>query len=334
MKKCYIKVSKGILSAMLAVVFLSAVCLVYSYNMLGVPTVTGASGYSGVPRSLKSKMEEGFGWNIMDKNGYNNDEAYDHVDVLIMGGSHIEALQMNRSENVTNKLDKLLPDYHVYNVGTSGHTVESCANYFDSACSYFNSQYVVIDLNNLCLDEEGMTSVVRQTYLEPELLSQKSTLARVVRNYIPASGEILLQLQNWVNLAATENVDKGVEQSVYDDPEYIECLRNFLSYMGDIAKEHGTQLILLYHPMNYNVDGNGNLTFEDETDEWEIFQSFCEENGIVAVSTKDEYIRMFNENHVVPNGFSNTKLGSGHINKYGHTAMANVLYETIKNLEE
>ena len=52
------------------------------------------------------------------------------------------------------------------------------------------------------------------------------------------------------------------------------------------------------------------------------------------MSTKDEYIRMYKEDHVVPNGFSNTRLGLGHINKYGHTAMANVLYETIKDLED
>ena len=74
-----------------------------------------------------------------------------------MGGSHIEALQMNRSENVTHKLD-----------------------------------------------EDNMNSVISGTYQGPELLSQKSNLASLVRNYIPASGQLILQLQNWEKMVVFE----------------------------------------------------------------------------------------------------------------------------------
>lgn len=149
----------------------------------------------------------------MDANGYNNDEAYDDVDVLIMGG--------------------------------------------------------------------------------------------VVRDNIPASASLIGQLKNWISKDSTD-VTTDDEKSTYNDPAYIETLKNFLYYVGDIAKDHDTQLILLYHPMNYNVDETGQLIFQDETHEWEIFQKLCEENDIVLVSTKDEYIRMYKEEHVVPNGFFNT----------------------------
>lgn len=76
----------------MAIALLSVVCIIYSYNMLSNPTPKGASGYSGSPGSLKSIMDEGVGWNLMDANGYNDDKAYDDVDVLIMGASNIEAL--------------------------------------------------------------------------------------------------------------------------------------------------------------------------------------------------------------------------------------------------
>lgn len=204
-----------------------------------------------------------------------------------MGGSHIEALQMNRSENVTHKLD-----------------------------------------------EDNMNSVISGTYQGPELLSQKSSLASLVRDYIPASGQVIIQLRNWKSIDLDDNAGTEEQNSLYDDPVYIESLKTFLNYIGHITKEHDTQLILLYHPKNYDVDETGQLVFLDETYEWEIFQELCEENEIVLVSTKDEHIRMYSEDYVVPNGFSNTRLGSGHINKYGHTAMANVLYETIKDLED
>lgn len=333
LKKIVLQLQRIILSTIFSIVLLSAVCLVYGYNRTGVPSTIGASSYACEPKSLSSKMNEGFGWNVMDANGYNNDEAYDEVDVLIMGGSHIEAFQLERSENVTYKLDEMLPQYHVYNVGTSGHSMEICVNYLDNACAYFEPKYVAIDLNSLELDAYIMESVMSGIYSYPELRTQRSPLARVVRDNIPVSATFIGQLRNWKNINSTD-VTTTYEESLYDDPTYIEILKNFLAYVGNIIKNHDIKLILLYHPMNYDVDGNGNLTFEDETNEWETFQSLCKENNIVAVSTKDEYIRMFHEQHVAPNGFSNTKLGEGHINKYGHTAMANVLYETIENLEE
>ena len=41
----------------------------------------------------------------------------------------------------------------------------------------------------------------------------------------------------------------------------------------------------------------------------------------------------YNENHV-PHGFPTGKLGSGHLNKYGHYAVADELYNEIIKLEE
>ena len=262
MKESLVQICKIIFSGILAITLLSVVCLVYNYNMLGIPTATGASAYSSVPGSLKSEMDEGFGWNVMDANGYNNDEVYDDVDVLIMGGSHIEALQMNRPENVTHKLDERLPNYHVYNVGTSGHSTENCAYYLDNACGYFSPRYVVIDLNSLELDEDNMNSVISGTYQGPELLSQKSSLASLVRDYIPASGQVILQLQNWKNIGCFREDDTERENgySLYHDSAYMEVMSDFLSYIGDIAKEHDTQLILLYHPANYDVSETGGET--------------------------------------------------------------------------
>ena len=331
--KNILQICKILISGIISIALLSVVCLVYSYNRTGVSTEIGASSYTCEPGSLTSKMDEGFGWNVMDANGYNNDEAYDDVDVLIMGGSHIEAFQLERSENVTHKLDVMLPQYHVYNVGTSGHSMEICANYLDNACAYFEPKYVIIDLNSLELDENIMESVMLGIYSYPELRTQRSTLARVVRDNIPVSATLIGQFRNWKSKDSTD-VKTDDEKYLYDDSAYIETLKNFLHYVGDIAKNHDAKLILLYHPMNYDVDETGQLVFEDETYEWEILQTLCEENGIVLVSTKDEYIRMYNEDYVVPNGFVNTRLGSGHLNKYGHTAMANVLYETIKGLED
>lgn len=85
----------------------------------------------------------------------------------------------------------MLPNYHVYNVGTAGHSLEICANYFDNACRYFSPKYSIIELGQLGLSKSSMEAVISGTYKDPELLSQKSSLARMIRNCIPASGKLI-----------------------------------------------------------------------------------------------------------------------------------------------
>ena len=38
----------------------------------------------------------------------------------------------------------------------------------------------------------------------------------------------------------------------------------------------------------------------------------------------------FFENHILPHGFSNTSVGSGHLNKEGHAMVAEAIYHRIK----
>ena len=85
--------------------------------------------------------------------------------------------------------------------------------------------------------------------------------------------------------------------------------------------------------MDYHLSEEGNLIFDDSTAAYKRFQKDCSKQGIITASTKKFNMEMYAGDHVLPNGFVNTSLGSGHFNKYGHEAMADVLAETITELE-
>ena len=92
-------------------------------------------------------------------------------------------------------------------------------------------------------------------------------------------------------------------------------------------------MIFLYHPSNYSVNSKGILQYEDESEALSILQTSCDNHNITLVNTKEENIRMYEEQRVLPNGFVNTSLGEGHLNRYGHEAAAKVLADTIMELE-
>ena len=59
-----------------------------------------------------------------------------------------------------------------------------------------------------------MNSVISGTYQGPELLSQKSSLASLVRDYIPASGQVIIQLRNWKSIDLDDNAGTEEQNSL------------------------------------------------------------------------------------------------------------------------
>ncbi len=74
------------------------------------------------PNQFCSNMEEGFAWFYFDKNGFNNSYLIkkDKIDILLIGSSHLEAIQMKTKENIGYLLNNLLPHYYLYKIGITG----------------------------------------------------------------------------------------------------------------------------------------------------------------------------------------------------------------------
>ena len=96
----------------------------------------------------------------------------------------------------------------------------------------------------------------------------------------------------------------------------------------------GTRLIILYPPSDYEVNEDGTLHFDNDPEYDQLFEKVCSDHDIIFVNMKDEFVRMYTEDHVLPHGFVNTVYGEGHLNRYGHEACAKVLAETIYSIEK
>lgn len=326
--KIFLKIVHVSLSGLIAIIICSIFCFAYEYNMLRLAAPSGATDHIEVPNSLVSNMHEGFAWNIMDDNGYNNVKVPDSIDILIMGGSQIEALQIPSKESVTYLLDQRLENYSVYNIGQSGHDIYICVNYLENACKYFTpSKYVVIDTKNVLLDEESMQQILCGEHVKPYLQSDNKILS-FIRDYLPATASMVLQLQEWYGRSHTYE-EAHIKDKNLDD-KYECAVNDFLTYASDIARKYGVRLIILYHPFDYSLDEKGNMIFADDSKELSVFQKVCDKQGIMLVNSKNEFMDMYDKWKVLPNGFANTLPGTAHFNKYGHKALANVLENAIE----
>lgn len=155
-----LKLFKVLLSGCLAIALLSIFCFGYSYNMIHLEEESGATDCISVPGSYVAEMEEGIAWNKIDAYGNNNKRTYDLVDILMMGGSNIEAIHLSKKDNVTYLLDEDLKDYNVYSIGQSGHDIYTCVQNLENACEKYTPKYVVMDISKEKLDIESMKMVL------------------------------------------------------------------------------------------------------------------------------------------------------------------------------
>ena len=71
------------------------------------------------------------------------------------------------------------------------------------------------------------------------------------------------------------------------------------------------------------------MMLENDTDFVKKFATYCEQSGVYFVDMSKTFFVEYIENHILPYGFSNTSVGTGHLNKHGHRMIAEKLYEII-----
>lgn len=149
-----------IAASLIAVFILSMVSMLYKHTSSHVSPIAKETYFRWEDGSFTSTMEEGFAWINMDENGYNNLKCFDSIDVLLMGSSHMEAVQISTEENVASRLNELLP-YNTYNIGISSHSFTHCVNNLKSAIEVFKPQkYIVIETSSISPEFDAMNDVI------------------------------------------------------------------------------------------------------------------------------------------------------------------------------
>ena len=105
-----------------------------------------------------------------------------------------------------------------------------------------------------------------------------------------------------------------------------------LEKLSGIARENGFPLVILYHN---NISVQNKTAFRnDDAQQVEIFRDACQQNGILFVDVTNRFIDHFKNTYELPYGFSNTTMGTGHLNVLGHRIIAEELYGHIAYLTE
>ena len=342
------QLGKMVGAAIVAVIILSLIISVYSTSPLRVENPQGNTDYVWKPDSLWMNMSEGISFGKMDGKGFNNLEVIEDPDIILLGSSHIESKNVNQHENTAYYLSERVEGrYSAYNMGISGHTIYKVCQYLPKTLSLYQGhvpKYVVIETDDIALTQTGVDEVMNHTVEKTPVYDtglvatlQKIPAFRLFYHQLDSGmKEMLLpelskskREQNQTGAAEQSDRDSTTAnaETVRSQPQYDQLM----SYLGDLQEQYHTKIIIMFHPFEkFNDDGSISFINNKTSD---MFATSAEKHGISFLDMAERFEKMYIEDHRVPHGFITGEISSGHLNKYGHEAIADGIYDTITGLE-
>lgn len=318
---------------MIALVILSAFTIVYEYRGIRVSNESGATDFKFRSGDLKSTMVEGFAWFKEDADGFNNMYflGQNSPDILLMGSSHMEARQIFPEENVCGLLNKMQGDFSTYNIGMSGHSIYRCIDNIQDAVDFYKpNKFIIIETDKVNLDIEEMNQVLSGSTQEVPFYNA-GFINQLQK--IPAIKLLYTSFVDWLSQDKESDAPEDREEDIrhFNQTDYSCILEQFLGKAKLAAGE--TDIIIFYHPSQI-LEQDGSIVYETDQTFLNIFMDSCQKNGITFVDVTERFKFLYEEEKRLAYGFSNTGVGEGHLNKYGHKAIAEQLSEVIDEMEE
>lgn len=333
--KYFIKLA---ISGILALIILSAFCLIYFNPPMTIPQPEEYSNSKSIPDRFWINMREGFAYGRTNAEGYNDAAATDTSAPLLafVGSSHTVAIQIQQEESFAQLTENMLRedgnpanDIECINVASGGQAFNSSISNLEYlAKSFDNLKYVVIETSFLSYSEEQLAKMVNGDYhVSP---SGKNVIYEAAQS-IPYLRLLANQYRSYIDNAA--NAPAAAPTVEPDYASYERGFRIAAEKMASIADEYGFELIILHHS-NPSMNSELNMESGHSPQFLDIHKRCCEDNGIRFVDVCEMFARHYNESYEYAYGFANTKPNTGHLNVTGHRIIAQALYEEIMRIVE
>lgn len=332
---------KIVAAGIVSIAIISFLLCFYSITPVHIDNPRGNTDYVWPANSIWVKLTEGIAFGKYDADGYNNKAVIDNPDIIFLGSSHIEATEVMQNENAPYLLSKKLEGkYSVYNMGISGHHFYRVCQYLPANLKLYDvaPKAVIVETDTLTVTKDIVDQIITASI---ERMSSPSGGVVGFLQRIPFFRTAYHQVEEGLlDMFMPSNGDeksyggaevktlKGESQTEVDVKAYEELF----TFFRNLEEQYGTQIIILYQPYG-KLNKDGSITYERDKN-GDVFKSYSEEYGITLLDMTKKYEEMYYEEHHVAHGFCTGKLATGHLNRYGHAAMADELYNVVLKLEE
>lgn len=293
-----------------------------------------------LPDSIGVYGLEGYCIANIDDNGYvNRDLPRSSSYYVVAGASHTEGLFLPLKLRYSDRLNDMLSPNNelcIYNIGRSGNFFSIVLQHLDGILGEFpDAKGIIIETDTLAYDTKALYDSQAQVGFDPSqtapgmysMLNSRQRLTMKVKQYLPLIRELHKQYLTYRKMSE-ENAPSDILDPDFWAREYSGGYADALdSLMAFIRNRTDKQIIILYHPA-VSIEPDGSMKLMSNGAE-PYYKEICAKYDIDFVDMSDAYMKAFKEDHIVPYGFANTTMGTGHTNREAHRMMAEELYKVI-----
>lgn len=277
--------------------------------------------------------DEGYGNISIDENGFNNQVGFDIAEarLVCIGSSQTEAQHVKSDENYVSLINQAYPDARAYNIGISASTFSSTFVRMTPLKEKFPvAEAFIFEINALPPSLENLRQM--EQILVADRIEEKDISWKNGNVILKAVGTIPLCRLLWRQYDHhRKNANaKPPENTALDTDAYEYYLRRVLSLGKE--KAGNTRLIIFSLPKT-NLAKDGAVEIAQDLGKNEIFKKVCADLDIAYVDMASPFKAAYAEEHVLPYGFLNSPIGTGHLNIYGHRIIADTLAKVLRNGE-
>lgn len=319
---------KIIVSGLLAFVVLNVIMFFYYNVPIHKANNNGSTDYTWESNSLYVRADEGIGFGMTNNEGYMNVNDYDgNIDILLVGSSHMEDQNIPLSKNISTLLNKYIDKYETYNIGISGHSFKVIVNNLDDALNTYKPKYVVLEASNIVFSDDYINNILVGNVEEIESSNNKLIL---LLEKIPLFRIGYAQIEKLYKGNDFVIDEANSEKTLY---EFNEDLNDkLLKYIKEIANKYDTEVIIMYHPsVAINSKGEMVIATKEVSNK---FNDLCLKNNIYYLDMSETFINEYDKKKIVPTGFINGPIATGHLNVDGHRMIAEELSKLIQEIDK
>ena len=332
MKKTVKFLYKFIIAGIISIVLLSFLSLIYYNPPMATPQADLITNFKYKENTRWSFMLEGFGYGKTDNLGYNNAyfEDCSRPDIVFIGSSHLEALQVPQDANcvylLNEKFDKDALSYNNFkclNLGVSAHALEvSLSNYEYVTEKFKDAKYIVIETSNVEFSSTMLDEIAEGKFHAPEgkkgFIHETAQKIPYIRLLFKKINEAKASKSTVVNNVAVETINFNDNGAV---EVYVDKMNTILSKIATLSAEKNIKPVILLH-QRFWEDADRNIVTENKEAYITAFKKCCENHGIKVIDVTQPMIDAYITNSSFSYGFLNSAPGEGHLNKTGHKIIA------------
>ena len=304
--------------------------------------------YIYTPGLMYKKRSEGFArtyHGLHGINGIRDIKSDERSKIIIWGDSYIEAHQVNDPEKIPQRITEKLSatGFHdklmSYGVGMSG---DSVADYYFDIPRYekltgdVRAHYIIITSFEDTMPDQATdtrkgifkSNPLRfyEDHWAPKIPKVKEIFNRFGLYFVwqpflavRSSFRKISFLPKWIG--------SGQQQDTLLEPvEPSRMLREYWSFLfQEIRKQTDKPVSFVYCPAIPAME-RGKVIYEDVNGEkYFLFKEIAEEYGMTVLDARDSFISFYKQTGIFPRGFINSRPSGGHLNKYGHDIVAELI---------